>query len=227
MRPALIVFAKVPRPGAVKTRLSPPLTPSEAAELYDAFLHDALEIYERVDADVRLYLVDGPTETEQYPRLETFFQQTGEGLGERMSNAFAETFSAGYDRVCIIGTDHPTIESGLIDSAFASLADNDLVVGPSLDGGYYLMGMKRLHKQLFSDMLYSHGDVFEDTIGRARSINLTTRVLMEWYDVDDLESLRLLIRDLENHASELPRTRRIAGKLMTRYPADLYIEKSA
>ena len=120
---ALIVFAKVPEPGKVKTRLTEFLTPAQAAGLYAAFLADALAQYTALGVAVRLYL--GPTETPMpagiVPATTTIHTQVGADLGTRMSHAFLETFLAGYQRAVIIGTDHPTLPSAFIAEAFKSL----------------------------------------------------------------------------------------------------------
>ena len=170
--PALIVFAKVPEPGAVKTRLTSLLTESEAAQLYEAFLRDALEAYDRLGVAVRLYLGPSPDTVPDglVPDSVSLHRQRGSGLGERMLNAFVETFVAGHDRAVVIGTDHPTLPLAFVAHAFEELATPfATVIGPSDDGGYYLLGMNELYPQLFKGMDYSHPEVFADTLQRAHT----------------------------------------------------------
>lgn len=206
MKDALIVFAKVPQPGAVKTRLVPPLTPEAAADLYAAMLADALAAYAALGPDVRLYLP--PSEARLDAALwtgETFVQR-GPDLGARMLRAFAETFAADYDRVVIVGTDHPTLPTDFLRLAFDELDGRDgLTIGPSDDGGFYALGLRELHAALFAGMTYSHDRVLEDTLARADGLALT--LLPPWYDVDDAAALNRLRADLLDDPDAAPRTR--------------------
>ncbi len=199
--PALIVFAKVPEPGRVKTRLCPPLQPAEAAALYDAFLRDALDRYAALGIapggpTVRLYL-DAPDRapSDLVPAGVTVLRQRGRDLGERMLYAFVETFAAGHPRAVIVGTDHPTLPLDFLGLAFEALCDPlTAVLGPSDDGGYYLLGLNEVVSDLF-DMPYSHPDVFEDTLERVMASDLTPVVLPAHYDVDDSVSLDRLLQE--------------------------------
>jgi len=208
-RPALIAFAKAPEPGRVKTRLCPPLTAGEAAALYEAFLRDALDRYARLGAEadgpaVRLYLA-GDDLADVPAGVETF-RQRGDGLGERMLRAFVETFAAGHDRAVVVGTDHPTLPLDFFGVAFECLADPlTAVLGPSDDGGYYLLGLNDIAPDLF-DMDYSHPDVFEDTLERVMESDLTPVVLPAHYDVDDGPALARLVEEWEAGAEVGPRT---------------------
>ena len=222
-RDALIVFAKVPRPGRVKTRLSPPLTPHQAAALYDAFLRDALDRYAGRDAalgpdpfglgrqlDVRLYLGgleegDAPPDGLVPPGV-SLFRQRGDGLGARMMRAFVETLAAGYERAVVVGTDHPTLPLALIGEAFRQLdAPLTAAVGPSEDGGYTFLGLNDVSPVLF-DMDYSHDAVFDDTLDRIAEAGMTPVVLPPHYDVDDAASLARLRAEAAAGADVGPRT---------------------
>ncbi len=217
---ALIVFAKPPVAGRVKTRLTELLTEREAAALYEAFLRDALAQYLHFDADVRLY-VAGATEPLAAPVVPTavsVFRQCGDGLGARMARAFRETFDAGYGRIVIIGTDHPTLPSGYLEAASEALeqpgADS---IGPSADGGYYLLGMNRWYPQLFEAMTYSHAEVFVRTHARIRKVGVQPAVLPPWYDVDRPEDLQRLAADLADRSNRAPHTRRRLKALTQKY----------
>lgn len=209
MHKALIVFAKVPRPGEVKTRLSPVLTPEESARLYRAFLLDALDQYQRLRADVRLYLagMKQGQDLDFLPDAIRPLPQTGDGLGLRMKQAFDETFSAGYERACVLGTDHPTLPSGFVRQAFKSLdATSSICIGPSDDGGFYLLGMSQRYPSLFEEMTYSHDRVFANTLARASTTRARLTVLPRWYDVDTPETLRRMIGDLKGQEEAAPHT---------------------
>lgn len=216
MDAALLVFAKVPRPGDVKTRLTPVLTPDEAAELYRAFLLDALALYAQLEVDVRLYLAppvpDGPF-PDRSPGV-SVHRQEGEGLGARMSTAFRDTFDEGARRVSVVGTDHPTLPAAYVRQSFRALtADRSICIGPSEDGGFYLLGMNAYYPQLFEGMTYSHGDVFTDTLARIGTTDARLTVLPRWYDVDTPKALARMLADLEDADVEAPRTRRVVDRL--------------
>lgn len=226
-RPALIVFAKAPEAGRVKTRLTPPLSPADAAALYEAFLRDALDRYARLGAEaggpaVRLYLA-APTSrfagdpADLVPDGVSVHPQRGDGLGERMLRAFVETFAAGHDRAIVVGTDHPTLPEAFFGLTFEALGDPlTAVLGPSDDGGYYLLGLNDIVPDLF-DMAYSHPDVFEDTLERVMEVDLTPVVLPAHYDVDDEATLRRLVEEWRAGADTGPRTAGMLATLTERY----------
>ncbi|MEM1126549.1 MAG: TIGR04282 family arsenosugar biosynthesis glycosyltransferase [Bacteroidota bacterium] len=209
--PALIVFAKYPQPGHVKTRLTPFLTPTEAASLYTAFLHDALAQYTALSVPVRLYLAGTPPSTRFLQPHEagvTLHQQHGPDLGARMWRAFVETFGDGYRQAVVIGTDHPTLPSAFIAQAFSALdTPQSVCLGPSEDGGYYLLGMNDLYASLFQDMVYSQPDVFEETLWRAHDTQAHLTILPPWYDVDTPTELMRLLGDLHETEAPLQATR--------------------
>lgn len=223
--PALIVFAKVPEPGAVKTRLTALLTDDEAARLYDAFLRDALDAYRGLGVAVRLYLgptSGGPTSDGVpdglVPDGVSLHAQRGAGLGERMLNAFVETFVAGHNRAVVIGTDHPTLPLAFVAQAFEELASPfATVIGPSDDGGYYLLGMNELYPQLFEGMDYSHPDVFADTLQRAHTTPAAISILPTWYDVDTPAALERLAADLDREPGGASKTREVMAELREKY----------
>ena len=215
MDAALIVFAKVPRPGEVKTRLTPVLTPSEAAQLYEAFLRDALRLYAELEAHIRLYLAP-PLPDE--PLLQkngagATFVQEGEGLGERMKNAFLDTFDDGYEQASIIGTDHPTLPLPFVRQSFTALeAPRSVCIGPSEDGGFYLLGTNAFYPQLFEGMRYSHNSVFTDTLARVGTTDARLTVLPRWYDVDTPAMLERMVADLDGN-ERAPQTRKMIEQL--------------
>jgi rSAM/selenodomain-associated transferase 1 len=217
MDASLLVFAKVPRPGAVKTRLTPALTPEEAARVYTAFLRDTLRQVVQLEVDdMRLYLAPPlpDDEIDDVPAAVSVHEQTGDGMGARMHRALRETLRDGADRAVLMGSDHPTLPSSFLRQAFRSLEEaRSLCVGPTEDGGFYLLGMSTVYPQLFDGMSYSHSEVFADTLTRAQQTDAEVTVLPEWYDVDTPQDLDRMQADLATGAVEAPNTRRIAGRL--------------
>ena len=215
MTDVLLVFAKVPEAGAVKTRLTPPLAPADAARLYAAFLGDALAAFAAPgafgvpDLTVRLHLA--PSEAALPPGLVpdsiSIHTQRGAGLGERMAAAFDEAFAAGGRRADVIGTDHPTLPLALVGDAFRALAvPGTVALGPSDDGGFYLLGLDRPRPDLFAGMTYSHAGVFAGTHARAARAGAPVTVLPPWYDVDDAASLARLVGEWRAGAAVGART---------------------
>lgn len=218
VKPALIVFGKVPRPGHVKRRLTQLLSPEDAAALYEAFLRDALDAYVEADSEtsVRLYL-DGVPPEGLVPSGISVHRQTGTGLGERMGNAFAEAFRDGCERCVIVGTDHPTLPMAYVRSAFDMLhTPMTAVIGPARDGGYYLLGLNELSSWIF-DMEYSHDEVFSETLERLQECDLTPVVLPEHDDVDTPAHLKRLVSAWENGELVGRRTANVLDSLIKRY----------
>jgi rSAM/selenodomain-associated transferase 1 len=198
---SLIIFAKKPVPGSVKTRLSPPLTVEEAAELYSCMLKDTLEMAAGLDGITPvIYFQDDPGAAEYFsalaPEIESL-PQVGADLGERMKSAFSGRFERGFRKVAIIGSDSPDLPAEYVVGAFKLLADEggDLVLGPAEDGGYYLMGLKMIRDGLFTGIPWSSGEVFAATVKRAKEVCLGISFLGKWHDIDsavDLERRELL-----------------------------------
>lgn len=206
---ALVVFVKAPVPGAVKTRLCPPVAPARAAALYRAFTKDTLDHARRV-AGARLYVAyEGDA---RFPNLSwlasapSSFPQDGATLGERLERAFNSCLRQ-HDKVVIIGSDAPHIPFSVYDQAFESLDHADLALGPSRDGGYYLIGLKRPEPRLFRDIAWSTGAVLRATTQGAHELGLTTRLLPEEFDVDSFADLEQLARLLSRGQASVPCTR--------------------
>src|SRR6266403_2344499 len=235
-RCALGLMAKVPFAGPVKTRLTPPLSPEEAATLSTCFLRDMTTNLFGMNSDgtegVVLYT---PANAEGFlhdllPDSFTLVAQRGETLGERLINAAAELLSNGFESVCLINSDSPTLPGEILKTAASLLAQNGdrVVLGPSEDGGYYLIGLKHPHHELFERIAWSTADVLAHTIERAADINLPVELLPTWYDVDDAGTLRLLCEELlllsDGHdgraqfrgGSEAPHTRKYLAGLISK-----------
>jgi uncharacterized protein len=215
---ALAIMTKEPRAGLVKTRLSPTLTPEEAAELNRCFLRDmtaAIEITVRQSnaAGCAVYTPEGAAESyaKIIPPEFHLVPQRGDALGGRIIFAMEDLFQLGFSSVCLIGSDSPTIPPPVFTEAVAVLEEpeNMVVLGPTKDGGYYLVGLNTRTPSLFQDIAWSTEKVLEQTCARARQMNLKVHLLPTWYDVDDAGSLQLLCEELFTRSIE-PGTREAA-----------------
>jgi len=195
MTRGLIIFAREPRPGTVKTRLARDLGSHRAAtDLYAAMLTDVLASAATLE-DTRLLLfwaLNGgaapafPTP----PRLELFEQQ-GHDLGERMAHAFESALASGCETCCIIGSDAPDLPPEYIRQAFCLLErdEAEAVFGPADDGGYYLLGLRRVPQRLFQEIAWSSAEVLQTSLERARLCGLRTALLPPWRDIDTRDDL--------------------------------------
>lgn len=205
LRTAFVIFAKAPAPGQVKTRLCPPLTPDEAATLHGSFVLDTLERTKTAIAKKHLsvdrYIACLPSASLVFFKILEerhgvhLLDQVGDDLGQRMHRAFTDLFCLGYQQVIIVGTDVPTLPLSEYQQAVSLIASHDLVLGPSNDGGYYLIGLNRSVPELFTDVPWSTADVLAATRRKASALGLTIGLLKEWRDVDVAEDLRALIQD--------------------------------
>lgn len=212
---AIIALARFPRAGEVKSRLTRLISPQEAADLYRGFLVDSLEQYASLGLSVRLYMAGG--HTPDFPVYNaTIRTQCGDGFGQRMQHAFEETAQAGYKKIVIIGTDHPTLPLTYIRRAFDALSEAPAIaIGPVLDGGYYLLGMNPPIYDLFDGIEYSRPDVYELTLAKAYQSGANVTQLPKWYDIDTPEDLRRLARE---EASVPIHTMKILKQLKVKYP---------
>lgn len=200
----LLVFAKAPRPGAVKTRLSPPLAPAEAMAVHEACVRDVIARAARERGRIELWHdgADGAAAwcARSFPRLPAVRQASGH-LGLRLADAFRRSFAGGAERVVILGGDVPTLPDAILSAAFDDLVEADAVVGPSADGGYVLIGLARRGwpngRDLFRDVDWSTATVLATTLERANTAGLDLRVLPGWYDVDRKEDLDRAAVDAE------------------------------
>lgn len=199
----VLLFGKVPRPGHAKTRLAPALGEEGAARLYRAFLDDTVRLARASGADgVELWLAGPPQEAEglgrRHPGLR-LRRQVGEGLGERLRRAFETAFREGAGRAAVLGTDHPTLPPERLDDAFAALDGAAGALGPTPDGGYYLLALRReawpRAAELFRDVPWSTPEVASVTRSRAREAGIELHTLPGWYDVDEPAELGRLRRD--------------------------------
>lgn len=197
---ALLVVAKRPSPGQTKTRLTPPLTPNAAAQLYEAFLQDTLALIRCVPnvKPIIAYLPEG--DEDYFKSLAPDFDllpQRGADLGARLDNALMHCLSNGFTRAVIMDSDSPTLPMEYLIEAFTQLDHADGVLGPCDDGGYYLIGLKRPAPRLLRDVQMSTPNVLRDTLALAAEENLKFSQLPMWYDVDTVSELQRLQAELE------------------------------
>jgi len=231
-RCALGVMTKVPRAGNVKTRLTPPLTPIESAELSICFLRDTAEAINKVSSRTAGSGIGvfSPAGEEAWYRsiLPDEFElvlQRGANLGDRLTNAIKDILALGFESVCLVGSDAPTIPLHVYERAVRWLeqAGDRIVLGPSDDGGYYLIGMKKLSDAIFQRIAWSTEHVWSQTLERAGEIGINIEILSRWYDVDDSAALKRLCHDLFECDSniggvyEAPHTRLFLEDLLQRH----------
>ena len=199
---ALAVMAKAPRAGMVKTRLVPPLTYEQSAALNVCFLRDTTENIATIDGAAGLisYTPVGEESLfdELLPQGFALIPQRGDAFGERLLAAAEDILSCGYGSVCLIDSDSPTVPAEAFAQAVAELArpGDRVVLGPSDDGGYYLIGLKKAHPEPFERITWSTSTVCEETCERVKSAFLELVLLPTWYDVDDAPTLAVLKNEL-------------------------------
>ena len=195
---ALVIFIKNPVKGKVKTRLAAAIGDDMALEIYQKLIGHTLNMVKNVAADKFIYFSDSVDETIGYVNTPVHkVVQSGNDLGEKMNNAFAQLFKSGYTRVVIVGTDCPGINENILEKAFGELNNSDVVIGPATDGGYYLLGMKEMHNDLFEKIAWSTAIVLHSTIERCNTNNLSYSLLKALSDVDEEADLVHLDKMLE------------------------------
>ena len=223
---ALIIFAKAPIEGYVKTRLCPPLTPDEAASLHGSLVLDVLERCQLLKGCDRI-LAGAPTSTHPFfGAMKTRFKipiwdQRGDDLGSRMAQAFQAALGTPYESGIIIGTDIPGITVSILSAAFKSLEKHDVVIGPTKDGGYYLIGLKKNVPALFDKIAWSTDTVFSDTQEKAKELGLSLKVLPMLRDLDTNDDLHVFIQDSKNPKDQnfSGRTKKVLQELEKRLAA--------
>ncbi|MEO6328256.1 MAG: TIGR04282 family arsenosugar biosynthesis glycosyltransferase [Ginsengibacter sp.] len=186
MKEALIIFVKNPERGKVKTRLAFTLGDEKALEIYISLLEHTRSIVTSLNVDKFVFYFDTPHYNDLWPNnLFNKKQQHGNDLGERMLNAFSEMLRAGYEKVSIIGSDCIELTGAIIEKGFKELESSDIVIGPATDGGYYFLGMKKLHTALFQNIEWSTANVLKQTIAACVEEQLTYKLLPVLNDVDE------------------------------------------
>jgi uncharacterized protein len=193
MSNALIIFIKNSELGKVKTRLAATVGNDKALAVYQQLLQYTHAIVQPVPANKFVYY-SSHIEVADIWSNEHFQKkiQQGNTLGERMCNSFKEVFKEGYHNTCIVGSDCPGITTEIIEQAFQLLQTSELVIGPAIDGGYYLLAIKKMHPELFDNINWSTSAVLQQTLDACRLLRLSVAMLPELADIDDETDLAAL-----------------------------------
>ncbi len=221
MKEVLVLLAKAPREGEVKTRLIGKLSAAEVTELYISFLRDTFVLMEYLQDEreaLALALCYTPAgEEEAFEVVERegclMLAQRGEDLGDRLSHCFMDFFDLGFDSVAVIGADSPTLPADYVFEAFERLSDeDDVVLGPAEDDGYYLIGMRKFRREIFADIPWGTGGVLSATNDRVRDAGLKLNLLPTWYDVDTPAELDRLKADIDSGKVTAKFTKKLLAK---------------
>jgi uncharacterized protein len=204
----VVVMCKTPVRGLVKTRLAADVGDDAALAVYSELLDYVLDRLHHANVHVAVFVEGGELDSRfRGKNTWQFFTQRGSDLGERIISALHEAPCA--EKMLVIGTDMPFIDATLLTQAAAALDHADVVIGPCVDGGYYLIGMKRVHEELFEGIPWSTADVLASTLGRCAEHRLTSHILPLLRDVDTLDDLLALQAPSQNHAEVVERLHRI------------------
>lgn len=186
---ALIIFTRNPELGKCKTRLAKTIGDEAALKIYTFLLKHTATITEFVKADKYVFYSEH-IKTNDLWNIDVFRKklQSGTDLGSRMENAFSELFNLGYEKIMIIGSDLLDLNQQIIDHAFDQLIHHDVVIGPSKDGGYYLLGMKMMHQDIFKNKAWGTETVLKDTLNDLQNNNV--ELLEELNDIDTFEDMK-------------------------------------
>jgi len=193
MKESLILFVKYPEEGKVKTRLGKVIGFEQATKIYTQLAEHSFNEARKLKK-VSRYLFFTDTQNRSMIRNWvgtgfSFYPQSIGDLGDKMRAAFSKVFTKGANKTIIIGSDLPDISKSLLSKAFKELDKNEIVIGPSKDGGYYLLGMNRFYHELFDDIAWSTEQVLNQTLEKAKLLNLSVTLLKELNDIDTIEDL--------------------------------------
>lgn len=191
---AIIIFAKAPVPGQVKTRLESHLSQEECSKLHSSFILHVIDIARSVESATILLACHPETDHPFFQRITNTYgiqliRQIGSDLGERITNSIKYALEAGFEKVIVLGSDSPDLPAQYIREGIKALDVKDMVIGPSVDGGYYLIGGKMM-LPVFEGIPWSSSDVFKATLEKALRTGVTFSVLPEWYDIDTWDDLQ-------------------------------------
>ena len=205
----LVIMAKAPKPGVVKTRLAQILPLSAVVELYRCLLDDTMALASSLD-DVDVAIMCPESDVEDLSRAVgntvPVAAQSGDGLAAGLTSVFAHFSTAGRRRIIAFNSDSPHLPVSMLKRAFQALAQCDVVVGPTHDGGYYLVGAKAPHPGLFSDDGLGTMNALEAFLARARCLGLSVHLTDPFYDIDVAADLRRLAAELRRVPTRAPRT---------------------
>lgn len=196
----LLIFVRNVQLGKVKTRLAKSIGDDNALKIYIHLLNKTADVAAETKCHKAVFYSEYIEEADEFmvPVFQKFLQN-GKDLGDKMMNAFVKGFSRGHDKIIIIGSDCYELTSEIIENAFQLLDTKDVVIGPAKDGGYYLLGMKSLHKPLFQNKEWSTNNVLVDTLLDLKNLGLSYELLQPLNDVDEENDLPAELRKQLNH----------------------------
>jgi uncharacterized protein len=205
----LVIMAKAPKPGVVKTRLAQSLPLAAVVELYRCLLDDTMALARSLD-DVEVAIMCPASDVEDLSRTVgdsiPIVAQSGDGLAAGLTSVFAHFAAAGHRRIVAFNSDSPHLPASVLKSAFRALAQRDLVIGPTHDGGYYLVGATAPHPGLFAGDGLGTTNAYEALLGRVRALGLSVSLTDPFYDIDVADDLTRLAGELESVPARAPRT---------------------
>lgn len=209
----ILLFVKYPNVGRVKTRLAEHIGQNVAADLYKNFVADILTTLHTLSVNFKIVFYPPDVENQFHQWLSekySYAPQIGRDLGQRIKNAFLQAFSDGFNSVVIIGSDSPDLPADFVNRALSVLNTRDVVIGPSSDGGYYLIGFVRdaFLPEVFEEISWGSDSVFEQTINILKQHKQKLYLLPQWYDVDTSEDLKSLL--LRNKNTAFPKSATIS-----------------
>lgn len=217
MNQCLVIFAKEPEKGRVKTRLRGFLSERECLRLYQAFLKDTLELFKAFPYHHKVLAYDCRSGNPRYLKkivqifapAVTFYKQKGKDLGQRMHLAFVFSQEINSDQTVMIGSDSPNLPVKYIQEAYKKLNHADVVLGPCQDGGFYLIGLNKPSAGIFRNVPWSSPSVLGAVIKNSGRLNKKVELLKEWYDIDTPQALNRLTRDLKKNKQTAPWTSKL------------------
>ncbi|MEG0108841.1 MAG: TIGR04282 family arsenosugar biosynthesis glycosyltransferase [Lachnospiraceae bacterium] len=221
MKRAVILFTKAPIKGNVKTRMQSLIKPEECGMIQKYMIADIAHTCQSSQWD--LFVSYTPKEEcmmikELCADATDYLVQKGNSLGDKMTNAIEQILNRGYSSCVLIGSDIPDIKTKDLEEAFQTLETKDVVFGPTIDKGYYLVGMNQLRKEVFQKQTYGTGNVLEQTMNRIHAAGITTGLLTSYHDMDVPDDLYRFHDEHANHKTEYaPRTRKYVHYLMEVY----------
>jgi rSAM/selenodomain-associated transferase 1 len=207
----ILLFVKYPEKGKVKRRLTTDLNEEIIQELYRCFVQDTLTTIKKIDTHLFICFFPVDLEKKFHEWLGSTFSylpQKGTNLGERMKNCFSEAFTKGFRKVVLMGSDSPDLTEAFLHSAFAELQTHNVVLGPSSDGGYYLIGFRNttFTPSVFEETHWSTPMVFKETMAKIKEANQSVSILPVWSDVDTITDLQNLVSRSKNTAFKFSQT---------------------
>jgi len=216
---SILFFVRYPEKGRVKTRLETHLDQDKILSLYQCFVEDILATLHRMEYPVSVCYWPPERVVDLQAWLGSslaYCPQKGEDIGQRMQNAFTNAFANGVDQAILIGSDFPDLEPVILDQAFDALSQNDVTLGPAVDGGYYLIGFNRhtFLKDIFTGISWGTGQVLGETLKKIKHAGMKVHLLPEWRDIDTFDDLKQFFKGAGHKDLEGLRTMQYLHKIL-------------